>query len=133
MSAKTKPEEAEKPKGNACEQDNTAYNDNQYSKLSLSRPSVGIDVDYYQSAIDDPDVSEERKRELIEIIGAIVVNFIDMGFGVHPVQLAQKEKQADVNTDTDSVIGRLIELSETETPSLQPNFEQKATSERSDV
>jgi len=59
-----------------------------------TKPSVGIDVDYYQGIIDDPEVSEIRKRELIEIIGAILINFIDIGFGVHPVQLASQEKQS---------------------------------------
>lgn len=57
------------------------------------KPTVEIDVDHYQSIIDDPGVSETRKRELIAIIGRIVVQFIDIGFDVHPVQLAQ-EKQA---------------------------------------
>lgn len=55
-------------------------------------PAFTIDVDYYQSVIDDPEVSEARKRELIEIIGNIVMSFIDLGFGIHPVQLAQNEK-----------------------------------------
>ncbi|MGJ8530567.1 MAG: hypothetical protein ACSHYC_00185 [Alphaproteobacteria bacterium] len=55
-------------------------------------PAFAIDVDYYQQVIDDPNVSEARKRELIEIIGNIVMSFIDLGFGIHPVQLAQNEK-----------------------------------------
>lgn len=55
-------------------------------------PAFTIDVDYYQRVIDDPDVSEARKRQLIEIIGNIVMSFIDLGFGIHPVQLAQNEK-----------------------------------------
>lgn len=62
-------------------------------KSTLSKPTLSVDVDYYQNIIDDPEVSEERKRELIEIVGAIVMNFIDIGFGVHPVQLAQDEQQ----------------------------------------
>lgn len=56
------------------------------------RPSIGVDVDYYQGIIDDPEVCESRKRELIEVIGGIMVQFIDLGFGVHPVQLAKAEK-----------------------------------------
>lgn len=56
------------------------------------RPSIGVDVDYYQGIIDDPEVSEDRKRELIEVIGGMLVQFIDLGFGVHPVQLAKAEK-----------------------------------------
>ncbi|MDQ0314619.1 hypothetical protein [Amorphus orientalis] len=53
--------------------------------------SIGIDVDYYQGVIDDPAIPEARKRELIEIIGSIVMSFIDLGFGVHPVQLARQD------------------------------------------
>lgn len=52
-------------------------------------PSLTVDVDYYQGIIDDPKISTEFKRELIEIIGAIVMHFIDLGFGVHTIQLAQ--------------------------------------------
>ena len=62
-------------------------------QLPISKPSLSVDVDYYQSIIDDPEVSDERKRELIEIVGAIVMNFIDIGFGVHPVQLARQQQQ----------------------------------------
>ncbi len=61
--------------------------------LSEAKPTLSVDVDYYQDIIDDPDVSEERKRELIEIVGNIVMQFIDLGFGVHAVQLAQDEQQ----------------------------------------
>lgn len=64
---------------------------------NTSRPnglgSVGIDVDYYQEIIDDPEVSPARKRELIEIIVTIARNFVDLGFGVHPVQLATREHE----------------------------------------
>jgi len=56
-------------------------------------PSIGIDVDYYQAIIDDPEVSEDRKREFIAMIGSIVMDFIDIGFGVHPVQQATGDRQ----------------------------------------
>lgn len=71
-----------------------------------SRQSVGIDVDYYQSIIDDPDVSEARKRQLIEIIGNIVMSFIDLGFGIHPVQLAQNEKHRPQQREKDHRLER---------------------------
>lgn len=65
--------------------------------------TLTLDIDYYQSIIDDPGVSEARKRELIAIIGKIVVQFIDLGFGVHPVQLATADKQerTDLNNQTE--------------------------------
>lgn len=79
-----------------------------YSPLTqhpVSKPplSVGIDVDFYQGIIDDPDVPPERKRELIEIIGSIVMSFIDLGFGVHPVQLARDEKRSRITAQTQTI------------------------------
>lgn len=55
-------------------------------------PTLVVDVDYYQRIIDDPDVSEARKRELIEIIGAIVIECVAIGFGLHPVQQAAETR-----------------------------------------
>lgn len=62
------------------------------TEIMRRNPTVEIDVDYYQAIIDDPEVSDDRKRELIAIIGRIVVQFIDIGFDVHPVQQAQADK-----------------------------------------
>lgn len=51
-------------------------------------PSLTIDWDAYLSLFEDEDISEDEKRELIEALWSIVVSFVDLGFGVHPVQLA---------------------------------------------
>lgn len=61
--------------------------------LPKDGPSLEVDVDYYQAIIDDPEISDARKRELIAIIGRIVLQFIDLGFGVHPVQAAKADKR----------------------------------------
>ncbi len=99
----------------------------QIQQAALHRPSVGIDVDYYQSVIDDPEVCEDRKRDLIELIGTIVLNFIDIGFGVHPVQLAMRQsgKLAQDN--------KRVQLDERETPPLQIEFEKENHPERDDL
>jgi len=101
------------------ERDEKNTTDELTQAIRLDRPSIGIDVDYYQTVIDDPDISDAKKLELIEIIGALVINFIDIGFGVHPVQLAQNQE--------------LRHLDEKQTPSLQYDFEEKTASERGDV
>lgn len=76
-------------------------------KSGADKPTLGVDVDYYQSIIDDPDVSESRKRELIEIVGAIIMNFIDIGFGVHPIQLARLEKhQQQKHSEKENLLER---------------------------
>lgn len=56
------------------------------------QPTVLVDVDYYQTIIDDPEVSETEKRALIALVGTIIGQFIDIGWGVHPVQQALQDK-----------------------------------------
>ncbi|MEP1613477.1 MAG: hypothetical protein ABJL72_16345 [Roseobacter sp.] len=51
-------------------------------------PTLTIDWDAYLPFFDDEDISEEDKKELIEALWSIVVSFVDLGFGVHPVQQA---------------------------------------------
>lgn len=48
--------------------------------------TLTLDIDYYQPLLDDPGVSEDQKREFIETLWTIVVQFVDMGFGIHPIQ-----------------------------------------------
>jgi hypothetical protein len=51
-------------------------------------PSLTIDWDAYLPFFEDEDISEEDKNALIEALWSIVVSFVDLGFGVHPVQQA---------------------------------------------
>lgn len=49
-------------------------------------PSLSIDWDLYGSMLEDSDLSEEQQRELIESLWSIVMAFVDLGFGIHPIQ-----------------------------------------------
>lgn len=49
---------------------------------------VSVDLATYQSYLDETDLSEEDKRALIEVLWSIIASFVEMGFGVHPVQQA---------------------------------------------
>lgn len=51
-------------------------------------PTLTIDWDAYLPFFEDDDISEEQKHELIEALWSIVVSFVDLGFGVHPIQQA---------------------------------------------
>lgn len=73
----------------------------------LERPApstLAIDLDYFRPFLDDTDIPEERKQELLEVLWNIVVNFVDLGFGIHPIQHAMleqeksKQKKKDQNT-----------------------------------
>ncbi len=51
-------------------------------------PSLTIDWDAYLPLFEDETISDDDKRELIDALWSIVVSFVDLGFGVHPVQQA---------------------------------------------
>lgn len=49
-------------------------------------PSLSIDWEAYLPFFEDEDIPDDQKQELIEALWSIVVSFVDLGFGVHPVQ-----------------------------------------------
>lgn len=51
-----------------------------------ARPIVTVDVKKYQSWIDDSNLSDEQKEEFLQALWSIVVTFVELGFGVHPLQ-----------------------------------------------
>lgn len=56
-----------------------------------TRPSITLDVALYESYLEGSDLSEDDKREFLETLWNIVISFVDLGFEVHPVQLAQED------------------------------------------
>ena len=56
------------------------------------RAPLSIEVDYqkYERFLEAADLSEEHKREFIAALWSIIVAFVDLGFGVHPAQQAEK-------------------------------------------
>ncbi len=77
-------------------QDHVSENENSYHPLTLE-----VDIEYYQSFLDDMDISDEKKRELIETLWNIVVQFVDLGFGIAPIQQAIQEDQKDNDVVTE--------------------------------
>lgn len=42
-----------------------------------------------QALLEDSDLTEEQKQEFLQTIWNIIIGFVDLGFGVHPVEQAQ--------------------------------------------
>lgn len=55
-----------------------------------ARPVLTIDYEKYEHFFEESDLTEAEKRAFIETIWSVIVSFVDMGFGVHPVQQAQE-------------------------------------------
>lgn len=60
-------------------------------------PVVRIDYEKYERLLEGADITEEDRREFIETMWSIICEFVALGFGVHPVQQAQKTCGKDAN------------------------------------
>lgn len=89
-----------------------------------NRAAVEIDYEYYQKFFDDSDATEEEKRVLIEALWSICMAFVDLGYGIHPVQQACDEKN-DLGQISTLDLADVIDLE----PSPKREFEASAGNE----
>ena len=63
-----------------------------------------IDFDNYQSYLDDPALTPEQKQDIVCALWTIISAFVELGFGVHPVQQAcgKPETALDLRTKSES-------------------------------
>lgn len=67
---------------------------------TVAEPKEGSHhLDQYRHFLDDMDMTEERKTEYLEYLWNVVCNFVDLGYGTHPVQLALAAKRKDDPSD----------------------------------
>ena len=51
-----------------------------------TKPTLTIDYELYEHFLDDCDLSDEEKKNIIEALWIIITSFASLGFGVHPPQ-----------------------------------------------
>lgn len=56
------------------------------SKHNKRPPTLSVDWKLYEEYLGTNDLSDDQKRELIEALWYIVMTFVDLGFGLDPVQ-----------------------------------------------
>ena len=61
-------------------------------------PSISIDWDFYAQFLKDVNMSDDEKLEFLQALVSIVIGFVDLGFNVHPAQLATKDADAKKQT-----------------------------------
>jgi hypothetical protein len=49
-------------------------------------PALQFDWQLYASMLDNTDIPEDQKQEFLECLWSIIVDIIDMGIGIHPLQ-----------------------------------------------
>ena len=51
-----------------------------------TKPTLKVDVEKYQSYLDGSDLSDAQKEEFLQSLWSIIVSFVELGYGVHPLQ-----------------------------------------------
>lgn len=67
------------------------------------RPVVTFDVGRYEHFLEDQGLSAEQKRAMLEALWSIIVSFVDLGFGVHPVQQECGQKKEETEDSAQGV------------------------------
>jgi hypothetical protein len=47
---------------------------------------VTVDVEKYQAYLDGSGMTDAEKKAYLEALWSLIVSFVDLGFGVHPLQ-----------------------------------------------
>lgn len=63
-----------------------------HDDTKTDRPILRIDYALYESHLRDSDLSEIEKQAFLESLWNIIVGFVDLGFGVHPLQQAEADR-----------------------------------------
>ena len=50
------------------------------------KPSLTVDVEKYQAYLDGSGMTDAEKEEFLQALWSIIVSFVELGFGVHPLQ-----------------------------------------------
>ena len=72
-----------------------------------TRPRLSVDVERYQAYLDGSDMSQAEKEEFLQALWQIIVSFVDLGFGIHPLQEVCG-KDAGTVSDTAQVQGDAV-------------------------
>ncbi len=74
-----------------------------------SRPTLTtIDLDYYQRYLDDANLTDEQKKELLETLWGIICEFVRIGYGVHPLQEIAPEAAHEKCFLTEDIIANMV-------------------------
>jgi len=77
---------------------------NKAASQAAQKRTLHVDVEKYQHLLDGSGMDDTQKQEVLEALWSIIISFVDLGFGVHPVQQAcgQVENGLDPRSQIDS-------------------------------
>ncbi len=88
--------------------------------------AISVDYERYAALLDDPDLSEKQKQEFLQTLWNIIVGFVELGFGVHPIQLVEQETYSmEENAKDSKNVSHALESTPTDTAQPQTAREQQ--------
>ena len=94
-----------------------------------SPPTLTIDWELYGKYLDKCDASDAEKQEFLEILWSIAVSFVELGFGVHPLQQVTNntcEQQVEIAKFIATQSDPMIPLADTTTPKFNASADRQS-------
>ncbi len=76
-----------------------------------------LDIEKYQSYLDDADLTEDQKEEFLKALWSIIVAFVDLGFAVKPQDHCGQDAVIAALNDTKSAASGTLN-----TPKINTKF-----------
>ena len=74
--------------------------------------ALSIDYELYEQYLENSDLTETQKRDFLEALWSIIVNFVDLGFDVHPLQQVCEQKSKNSILDSKDVVKSSKQISQ---------------------
>ena len=68
-------------------------------QATAKRPVITLDVSLFEEYLADSDL----KHEFMKVLWSIIVGFVDLGFGIHPVQQALASASSEAASEKSAV------------------------------
>ena len=78
--------------------------------------ALSLDVDYYQSLLDDPGLSPEEREAFIRTLWEMICAFVDLGFRISPLQKTGGESGAAEAFDAAAMVASICSTTAIEAP-----------------
>jgi hypothetical protein len=94
------------PKGEVMDGDLTSKSGLEGLRVEFdasAKPYLTVDVERYQAYLDGIEMTNAQKEEFLQSMWQIIVSFVELGFGVHPLQeVCGKDEQSTTQSAVDA-------------------------------
>ncbi|MEO1324823.1 MAG: hypothetical protein AAFV59_17660 [Pseudomonadota bacterium] len=102
-------------------------NNKEKREVAVSPPAIHIDYQHYEALLEGSNLTDQEKREFIDALWSVIVDFVSLGFGVHPMQQINDDRsdsETELQNDRDGFEKGL--------PAVMANMVSSSTTPQSD-